>query len=97
MKNITLSADEKLIEAARARARAEHTTLNELFRQWLEAYAILHGVAGQADVPFPLEQRSPQPLPLLLLPARPHLVQDVRGRHRARPPGIERRVGDHGL
>ena len=39
MKNITLSADEKLIEAARARARAEHTTLNQQFRLWLEEYA----------------------------------------------------------
>ena len=29
MKNITLSADENLIEAARRRAAAEHTTLNE--------------------------------------------------------------------
>lgn len=39
MKNITLSADESLIEAARARARAEHTTLNEKFRLWLADYA----------------------------------------------------------
>ena len=39
MKNITLSADEKLIEAARERARAEHTTLNEQFRGWLAQYA----------------------------------------------------------
>lgn len=39
MKNITLSADEKLIEAARERARAEHTTLNEQFRHWLASYA----------------------------------------------------------
>lgn len=39
MKNITLSADEKLIEEARERARAEHTTLNEQFRRWLEGYA----------------------------------------------------------
>lgn len=38
MKNITLSADDKLIEAARARARAEHTTLNEQFRRWLTDY-----------------------------------------------------------
>ncbi|MEK8089643.1 hypothetical protein [Thermithiobacillus plumbiphilus] len=38
MKNITLSADEKLIEAARERARAEHTTLNEQFRRWLVDY-----------------------------------------------------------
>ena len=39
MKNITLSADERLIEAARERARAEHTTLNEQFRRWLKDYA----------------------------------------------------------
>jgi len=39
VKNITLSADEKLIEAARQRARAEHTTLNEQFRRWIEDYA----------------------------------------------------------
>ena len=39
MKNITLSADERLIEAARDRARAEQTTLNEQFRRWLAEYA----------------------------------------------------------
>ncbi|MFN0072715.1 MAG: hypothetical protein ACKVVP_14625 [Chloroflexota bacterium] len=39
MKNLTLTADEKLIEAARTRARAEHTTLNAEFRRWLEQYA----------------------------------------------------------
>ena len=39
MKNITLSAEEHLIEAARARARAENTTLNEQFRRWLADYA----------------------------------------------------------
>ena len=39
MKNITLTADERVIEAARARARAEHTTLNEQFREWLAVYA----------------------------------------------------------
>ncbi len=38
MRNITLSADEGLIEAARERARAEHTTLNEQFRLWLAEY-----------------------------------------------------------
>ncbi len=38
MKNVTLSADEKLIEAARARASAEHSTLNEQFRRWLRDY-----------------------------------------------------------
>ena len=39
MKNITLSADEKMIESARERARSEHTTLNEQFRRWLAEYA----------------------------------------------------------
>ena len=39
MKYITFSADENLIEAARERARAEHTTLNEQFRRWLRNYA----------------------------------------------------------
>ena len=38
MRNITLSADEELIEAARERARSEHTTLNEQFRRWLVDY-----------------------------------------------------------
>lgn len=35
MKNITLSADESLIERAREEARAQRTTLNSLFREWL--------------------------------------------------------------
>ena len=35
MKNITLSAEESLIEQARVAARAQKTTLNQLFRQWL--------------------------------------------------------------
>lgn len=39
MRNITLSADEHLIDAARARAQAEKTTLNEEFRRWLASYA----------------------------------------------------------
>ena len=38
MKNITLSADEALIESGRRRAAAENTTLNNLFREWLAAY-----------------------------------------------------------
>jgi hypothetical protein len=39
MKNITLSADEKLIEAARQEARRRKTTLNAAFREWLGRYA----------------------------------------------------------
>ncbi|MDE0006158.1 MAG: hypothetical protein OXQ29_26000 [Rhodospirillaceae bacterium] len=46
MKNITLSADENLIEAARRLAVAEHTTLNAQFRLWLADYV---GRERQAD------------------------------------------------
>ena len=35
---ITLSADEKMIEAARRRAETENTTLNAQFRLWLAEY-----------------------------------------------------------
>lgn len=35
MKNITLSADENLIEKARETARAQNRTLNDAFREWL--------------------------------------------------------------
>lgn len=49
MKNITLSADETLIEQARQRAVAEHTTLNELFRAWLARYASQPVAADQYE------------------------------------------------
>ena len=39
MRNVTLSADDQLIESARRRAESEHTTLNNLFREWLARYA----------------------------------------------------------
>lgn len=39
MKNITLSADERLIEQAREKAREEKTSLNALFRVWLRELA----------------------------------------------------------
>ncbi len=39
MKNITLSADERVIEAARRQAQHRRTTLNAEFRRWLEQYA----------------------------------------------------------
>jgi len=38
-RNITLSADEKLIDAAREEARRRKTTLNAAFRAWLGQYA----------------------------------------------------------
>ncbi len=45
MRNITLSADEALIDLARAQAHAENTTLNEQFRLWLQAYTRKQRVA----------------------------------------------------
>jgi predicted nucleic acid-binding protein len=39
MKNITLSADEDLIERARLIARRQHRTLSEAFREWLAQFA----------------------------------------------------------
>jgi len=36
MRNVTLSAKEEVIERARAVARGQHTTLNQMFRDWLE-------------------------------------------------------------
>jgi len=41
LKNITLSADEKLIHDGRLKAGKEHTTINEKFRQWLASYVNL--------------------------------------------------------
>jgi hypothetical protein len=38
LQNITLSAKKDLIERARQRAQARHTTLNSEFRRWLALY-----------------------------------------------------------
>lgn len=46
MRNVTLSADDQLIERARKKAALEHTTLNERFRRWLEQYV---GQTGAGD------------------------------------------------
>jgi hypothetical protein len=40
MKNITLSAPEPLIVAARKRAISENSTLNAEFRTWLASYSL---------------------------------------------------------
>ena len=47
MKNITLSADERLISAAREQAKKRHTTLNAEFRNWLAQYT---GQPGDGEV-----------------------------------------------
>ncbi len=39
MKNITLSADEDLIERARLIAREQRRTLNDAFREWLAQFS----------------------------------------------------------
>jgi len=39
LRNITLSADDQLIDLARKKATAEQSTLNVEFRKWLAAYA----------------------------------------------------------
>ena len=39
MKNITFSANEETIELAREEARKRKSTLNQLFRDWLEGLA----------------------------------------------------------
>ena len=49
MKNITLSANEELIERARAVARSQHRTLNAAFRDWLEQYASQTGSTQAFD------------------------------------------------
>jgi hypothetical protein len=38
LQNITLSAEQKLIQQARQRAESENTTLNAEFRRWLAQY-----------------------------------------------------------
>jgi hypothetical protein len=49
MKNVTLSADEHLIEQAREVARRRRTTLNQAFRDWLESYAHPESAAADFD------------------------------------------------
>jgi hypothetical protein len=49
MRNITLSADESLIEQARLTAQARHTTLNAAFREWLQQYASQAGAGAAID------------------------------------------------
>ncbi len=49
MKNITLSAQEHLIELARLVARSQHKTLNTAFREWLEQYTARAGAGPEFD------------------------------------------------
>lgn len=49
MKNITLSAEEDLIEQARLVAKSQRTTLNAAFREWLQQYTLRSGNAREFD------------------------------------------------
>jgi hypothetical protein len=49
MKNVTLSADEDLIEQARLVARAQRTTLNAAFREWLVQFTAQAGSGEEVD------------------------------------------------
>jgi hypothetical protein len=49
MKNITLSADEDLIEQARLIARSQRETLNAAFRRWLVQYTAQGGSGREFD------------------------------------------------
>lgn len=48
MKNITFSVEDSDIEAARARARDEQTTLNEKVREWIRDYGCANDRQEQA-------------------------------------------------
>jgi hypothetical protein len=49
MKNVTLSADENLIEQARLVAKSQHKTLNTAFREWLEQFIARAGNVQEYD------------------------------------------------
>jgi hypothetical protein len=49
MKNVTFSADEDLIEQARAIAKSQRKTLNDAFREWLRAFVGQGGAAQEFD------------------------------------------------
>jgi len=49
MKNVTLSADEDLIEQARLVARSQRKTLNAAFREWLVQFTARSGNGQEVD------------------------------------------------
>ncbi len=57
MKNITLSADEAMIERAREIARDQHRSLNDLFRDWLSTLDDRHRL-GEAHLSYLRERAS---------------------------------------
>ncbi len=49
MRNVTLSADEDLIEQARLVARAQRKTLNAAFREWLLQFTAQAGSRQEVE------------------------------------------------
>lgn len=49
LRNITLSADERLIQAAREKAQGQQSTLNEEFRRWLQGYVAEPDASARVD------------------------------------------------
>jgi hypothetical protein len=49
VKNVTLTAEEELINRARHVARSQHKTLNVAFREWLREYVTQDSPAGDYD------------------------------------------------
>jgi hypothetical protein len=49
MKNITLSAEEELIEQARLVAKSQRKTLNAAFREWLQQFTRQSGSSQEFD------------------------------------------------
>lgn len=49
MKNVTLSADDDLIEQARLVAQTQHKTLNAVFREWLAQFTGQAGSGQEVD------------------------------------------------
>ena len=49
MKNITLRADEQLIEQGRLWAKSQYKTLNAMFREWPEQFTAQSGGTQEFD------------------------------------------------
>ena len=49
VKNVTLTADDELIERARHVAHSQHKTLNVAFREWLRDYVAQDSASGDYD------------------------------------------------
>lgn len=49
MKNITFSAEDHILEKARAVARSQRRTLNAAFREWLEQFTAKEGSVQEFD------------------------------------------------